>query len=207
MHKLEMRAAADAVPALVEGAKLSPGLKAALMERLMECRIDRAVSRADLEGSRATEELFRLKNRDVESILRENPGASGFVWKRRERSRVLERRKVPLAAAVREAAASAAPYSIFDISGLRSVASANARDVLDGFHVINEGVLMTFGETFTPFHVEDYAMANVQTLQRAHSDPAVGAAAAVVTAPVAKVVAVQSHGRLIHLTRTSATRR
>ena len=108
LHKLEMRAAADAVPALVEGAKLSPRLKAALMERLMECRIDRAVSRADLEGSEpvvATEELFRLKNRDVESILRENPGASGFVWKRRERSRVLERRKVPLAAAVGEAAA------------------------------------------------------------------------------------------------------
>jgi hypothetical protein len=60
------------------------------------------------------------------------------------------------------------PRGLFDISGLGRTVSVTAEKLLDGFDFVDEGELISLGETFTQYHVEDSAMANIQTLQRVH---------------------------------------
>jgi hypothetical protein len=40
--------------------------------------------------------------------------------------------------------------------------------LLDGLDIFDEGALVSIGSTFTAYHVEDYCLQNVATLQRVH---------------------------------------
>jgi hypothetical protein len=57
-------------------------------------------------------------------------------------------------------------FSPFDIMGVQANVSPCAERVLNGLDIFDEGALITFGSLFTRYHVEDYGMANFQTLQR-----------------------------------------
>jgi hypothetical protein len=95
------------------------------------------------------------------------------VWKPSDRYRTLQRRESSLAT---ELAASATtdsergPRNIFEIQGLSVKVSDEAATLLDGLDIFDEGALLSMGSTFTPFHVEDYCLQNVATLQRVHKN-------------------------------------
>jgi hypothetical protein len=49
-------------------------------------------------------------------------------------------------------------------------ASDDAAALLDGLDIFDEGALLSIGSTFKAYHVEDYCLQNVATLQRVHKD-------------------------------------
>jgi hypothetical protein len=95
------------------------------------------------------------------------------VWKPSDRYRTLQRCESTVATELVAFAFTnneRGTRSVFEIQGLDVKVSDEAVTLLDGFDIFDEGACLSMGSTFTPFHVEDYCLQNVATLQRVHKN-------------------------------------
>ncbi len=110
------------------------------------------------------QEIFAATERTLDSLKATNARCS--VWEASERYNVLQRRRSRLSKELCDTSSSSAPRGIFEIQNLTIDVSDEA--LLDGFDIFDEGALLSLGSTFTPYHVEDYCLQNLATLQRVH---------------------------------------
>jgi hypothetical protein len=122
---------------------------------------------ADCELALLQEEFFSLKDPHLSSLQKRSNEC--VVWNRNGRTGVLQQERVKLSQALADM--EQGPRSIFGIGGLPRTISARVLKLLNNLDVIDEGALISIGETFTAYHVEDYSLANFQTLQRVHEKP------------------------------------
>ncbi len=152
---------------------LKDAIKQKLSARKNSCS-NRVLSKRDLYGALSEavvldDELFVVKDTSMDGLKRTE--ATCAVWRQNGRSGVLQRQEeVKLADALHEWNKSP-PHGLFDIDGLDRTVSSAAERLLEGFDFVDEGELISLRETFTQYHVEDSAMANLQTLQRVHDRP------------------------------------
>ena len=150
-------------------ADLAPDIVAAVWPRLFEGRLGERLTQAHLEGEEplvSSEELVVLTaSGSVGELVGTFADAEGTVWRRDDRTRAMQKRALTLQRAWDEAQeATSEPFALFDLEALESAPTARGRELLSDFHCVDAGLMITFGSTFTPHHVEDYAMANIATL-------------------------------------------
>lgn len=112
-----------------------------------------------------SEELFTVHPLEISDLERKK--LQCVEWQPSERTGVLAKHKRALRNVLNEKRDWLEhPFALYDFVGLDADTSQAASRLLDSLDVFDEGAVMSFGSTFTRYHVEDYAMANLQTLQR-----------------------------------------
>ena len=113
-------------------------------------------------------EMFTAAERTLQALR--NSDAPCSVWEASDRYGVLTRCPSSLAKELGEKKLSLSrPRGVFDIQNLNVTMAHVAEELLDGFDIFDEGALLSLGSTFTSFHVEDYCLQTMSTLQRVHS--------------------------------------
>jgi hypothetical protein len=90
------------------------------------------------------------------------------VWKPNERSGALQSSSSRLSDELR--LDRCRPRAIFEIQDIDVHVSDDGAALLNGFDIFDEGAVLSLGATFTPYHVEDYCLQNIATLQRSHKN-------------------------------------
>jgi hypothetical protein len=119
------------------------------------------------------QELFTAAERTLDTLKATD--APCCVWKpRSDRYGTLHRCESKLSTELATGTANknrrADSRSIFEIQGLNVKVSGMAAALLEGLDIFDEGALLSMGSTFTEYHVEDYCLQNVVTLQRVHKE-------------------------------------
>lgn len=112
-------------------------------------------------------EQFTLHNVSLESM----GTATGHIYCRNARG-AMEQAEAQVGEIVKQAWGDNKPcmaMGIFDICGLTRDVTPKMRNFFRReFDVYDDGAVISLGQTFTKYHVEDLALANIQTLQRVH---------------------------------------
>lgn len=91
--------------------------------------------------------------------------AACCVWKPCERSGVLQRCPSRLSEELR--LERCRPRAVFEIQDLDVDVSSDGAALLNGFDIFDEGAVLSLG---APYHVEDYCLQNITTLQQSHKN-------------------------------------
>lgn len=168
---------ANTMRACIEGSSLSTELKEAILSKL-ENQENVVVEHADLSHWQRTmlrmnkpavfpEEFFVVKQTTMVS-LKKKKKATCAVWVPNERTERLQQQSLPLPQALDKYLD--VPYAIYDICGLDWQNLDMAKHLLQDCDIFDESSVLSVGETYTRYHVEDHALENFQTLQRVHKN-------------------------------------
>jgi hypothetical protein len=155
---------------LAEELKAAIRRKQAKHDPLLAALTKKSLLRLDKPVLLSQQELFTVAAAECTLDAMKASSAPCCVWKPSARYSTLQRCESTLAAELANTNDNKGPRSIFEIQGLSVKVSDEAVALLDGLDIFDEGALLSMGSTFTPFHVEDYCLQNMATLQRVHKN-------------------------------------